>query len=230
MNALKQLKIEQSCSCPLLRIASETKQFAHLSELELVIACQQRRSGAIDELLQRYNGAIRNIVYRLAPECRETDDICQSAQIKVWHSIASLRQPKRFRAWLKRLVSNLYYDDCRRSPKGFFLLSLDEPVACGDNFDSVTPRSIADPKPRPEAMALRSELLNELNKAIASVPSKFTTAMLFRDEDGLTYDEIALLTKTGIGTVKSRISRGRAKVQEKMASYMEIDSCAGSKV
>ncbi|PZM77941.1 MAG: RNA polymerase subunit sigma [Candidatus Melainabacteria bacterium] len=225
MNTLNQLKIKQSYSCPLLRIASETKQFKHLPELDLVLACQQHKSGAIEELLQRYKGAIRNIVYRLAPECREIADICQSAEIKVWHSISTLRQPQRFRAWLKRLVSNIFYDYCRRSPKDFILVSMDEPYVGSDDFNTGATRNIFDRKPQPDAVVEGYELLDEIQKAISSIPSEFSTAMLLRDEDGLSYEEIALLTKSELGTVKSRISRARSKVQRAMRPYLSGSAC-----
>ena len=221
MNTLKQLKVKQTNFSPPLRIAVESRQFSPMTELNLVVACQQRRPGAIEELLDRYKSSIRNIVYRLAPDCTESADICQLAQIKVWRSIASLRQPERFKGWLKRLVTNVYYDDCRRIPKDFYLVSMDEPIL-GDDSGQANTRVIADPAPQPESIALGYELLDEIKKAIASIPSEFSTAMLLRDEDGLSYEEIAFLTKSELGTVKSRISRARVKVQRKMAPYLGV--------
>ncbi len=196
-----------------------------MAELELVVACQERRSGAIEELLNRYKGSIRNIVYRLAPECTESADICQTAQIKVWRSISSLRQPARFRAWLKRVVTNVYYDDLRRLPKDCFLVSMDEPVAGSDDLSQSNTRAITDPSPQPEAIALGGELLDEIKKALSSIPKEFSTAMLLRDEDGLSYEMIAQLTKSELGTVKSRISRARTKVQLKLAPYLDATRC-----
>lgn len=226
MNTLNQLKVKQSNYSPPLRIASEIKCFSLMTELNLVLACQQRQSGAIEELLDRYKGSIKNIVYRLSPDCVDSADICQTAQIKVWHSISSLRDPVRFRAWLKRIVTNVYYDNARKIPKDFFLVSMDEPIVGGDDFCQMNTRAITDPAPQPEAIALGTELLDEIKKALSSIPKEFSIAMLLRDEDGLSYDEIALLTKTELGTVKSRISRARGKLQLKLAPYLNTTRLA----
>ncbi len=223
MNTLTQVR--QSNHNPPLRVAAEIKRFSLMSELNLVLACQQRESGAIEELLDRYKGSIKNIVYRLSPECTESADICQTAQIKVWRSISSLRQPVRFRAWLKRIVTNVFYDHARRVPKDFYLLSMDEPAVGAEDFSPGSTRAITDPAPQPEAIALGGELLDEIRKAISSIPKEFGTAMLLRDEEGLSYEQIACVTQSELGTVKSRISRARCKVQLKLAPYLDAAGC-----
>ncbi len=202
------------------------QDFALMPELNLIMACQRSDKGAFEELLKRHERSIRNILYRLAPDLNDTSDIIQDASIRIWRSIRSLRDPRRFRAWLKRIVTNLYYDRLRTFPRDFWIVSLDETSVYYDDNSQSTTKSVRDLAPQPDEKALSRELAEVLRKAMSKIPSQFKEALLLRDEHGMSYEEIAMRTKSNLGTVKSRISRGRLKVQREVAPYLDLSICA----
>ena len=90
-------------------------------------------------------------------------------------------------------------------------VSLDEPIPGGDE-DSST-RDVPDSRQMPDEDYERKEIINHVTAAIATLPEQFKNVIVLREFHGLPYDEIAAITKSEVGTVKSRIARARAKIQ-----------------
>lgn len=117
-----------------------------------------------------------------------------------------------------RIVTNLFYDELRKRPRDIQLVSADEPVAYANDETGV--RDLVDESLRPDDLLLSNELSEVIEQAILKIPSQFRTVVLLRDVSGFSYDQIAEVTQTDLGTVKSRISRGRAKIQRYLNRYL----------
>jgi RNA polymerase sigma-70 factor (ECF subfamily) len=199
---------------------SETRQhFEGLSDCELVVACQSKDKAAFEALVKRYQRNVYGLLYKLAPDWPDSSDMAQEVFIRIWRSIATLRNPHAFRSWLNQLVTNLFYDELRKRPK-HATISIDESLKSDDSEDNQT-RDIADHSALPDELTQRRELSEAINSAIEQLPTQFRRVIVLRELEGLSYDEIASITESEIGTVKSRIARARAKVQCMLEGYMK---------
>src|SRR5207253_3800314 len=143
--------------------------------------------------------------------------------IRIWRSINNLRNPASFRSWLTQIVTNLFYDELRKRPRRLPTISMDESL--DDEGDGPT-RDIADTTAQPDDIVLNREISEVIRAAMVRLPEQFRTAIVLREVGGLSYEEIAVLTKTEMGTVKSRIARARSKLQELLKPYLESTSSA----
>lgn len=198
---------------------SLSRSYTDLSDPELIFACQRNDEIALRHLLQRHRWTIVHFLHKLVPGFKDYSDLIQETNIRIWRSIYQLKDPRAFKSWLKQIVTNLYYDELRKMPR-FQVVSIDEPVATEDGTAKPI-REIADSSQQPESKMLSLELSDVLEKAVSSIPEQFRTAAMLRDVDGLSYEEIAQLTDTELGTVKSRIARARIKIQKRIYSYLE---------
>lgn len=194
--------------------------YSCMSEAQVVLACQRKDEKAFREIFKRYQRFVRNDVNKLAPDlARIHDDLVQDVFLRVWRSIGTLKNPNAFKSWLHRLLINLFYDELRRRP-GIPCVSLDEPVSSEDEDGAL--RQIADTRAQPDQLAELKEIREQVNAAISTLSTEFRKAIILRDVQGMPYDEIANITGSELGTVKSRISRARIKVQH----HLEHLTCA----
>jgi RNA polymerase sigma-70 factor (ECF subfamily) len=196
------------------------KDYKDMTELELVLACQQNDQAALTSLLKRYERSIRVLIHRVGADQGDPSDMIQEVNIRIWRSIGSLRNPYAFGGWVKQIVSRLHYDELRKKVSQNNLISMDAPMS-GESEQDGTTRDIMDTAPQPEARLLSDELSSKLKEAIASIAEPFRSMAEMRHVDGLSYQEIALRTSTELGTVKSRISRARIKMAKHLAPYMQ---------
>jgi RNA polymerase sigma-70 factor (ECF subfamily) len=177
------------------------------SEIQLLI--ERARGGdtrAFEDLARREERALYRHALRIVGTTSDAEDIVQDALFSAWRSIASF-QGLSFRAWLFRIATNRALDHLRsrkRRPE----LPLDPP-----DDDDVTWAEPAAPGPDLTQLAGDREALAAVETALASLPAEQRTALLLRDVEGFPYEEIAVITSVEIGTVKSRIHRGRLAVR-----------------
>lgn len=202
-----------------LKPVADGLQDGEMSDADLIIAAQKGDELSMKRLLKRHERTVANMIYRMAPDFKDSSDIVQETLIRMWSGIPHLKNPYSFKTWLNRIVTNLFYDELRKRPRNIQLVSIDEPVVHDNNDQSV--REIVDDSRKPEDMALNKELSELISDAISAMPQQFRTVVVLRDVNGLSYDEIAELTRSDLGTVKSRIARGRAKIQRKLNSYLK---------
>lgn len=190
------------------------------SDGELIVLCQKKDSRAFEELIKRHQRTVYALLYRLAPDWNDTSDLAQEVFIRMWRSIGNLRNPSAFRSWLSQIVTNLFYDELRKRPRQLPTISMDEPLDSEEGNDSTT-RDIKDKSAGPDELCQRKEMTEVVRQAMTRLPEQFRTAIILREFEGLSYEEIALITNTEIGTVKSRIARARAKIQEMVSPYLK---------
>lgn len=197
-----------------------------LSTEELVIQAQQddshRSMKALEELVKRQQKTVYVTLYQLAPERQDLTDLTQEVLLRMCRSIRSLRNPATFKYWLNRIITNLFYDELRKQPRRIQAVSLDESIFNED--DDSPSRDIPDTSAMPEKLSLNSELDRHIQKAIHDLPEQFRTIIVLREIQGLSYEEIASLTHTNIGTVKSRLARARMRLQDVLGPYLNLSS------
>jgi RNA polymerase sigma-70 factor (ECF subfamily) len=216
---LKVVPIKDASKARYLSVVRAQVDYSQFADIDLIIACQQGSEGAFGVLFNRYKRLISNMFHKLAPDWNDTSDLEQEAVIRVWRSIKQLRNPQAFKPWLSHIVSNLFYDELRKRPRDCYFVSIDEPLR-NDNGTERGTREIVDTAQQPDAKLLTSELSQVLADALSTIPEQFRTAAILRDVEGLGYEEIAQITETELGTVKSRISRARAKIQKRLSPYL----------
>jgi RNA polymerase sigma-70 factor (ECF subfamily) len=190
------------------------------TDAELIVLCQKKDSRAFEELIKRHQRTVYALLYRLAPDWNDTSDLAQEVFIRMWRSIGNLRNPSAFRSWLSQIVTNLFYDELRKRPRQLPTISMDEPIDSEEGSDATT-RDIKDKAAGPDELCQRKEMTEVVRQAMTRLPEQFRTAIILREFEGLSYEEIALITNTEIGTVKSRIARARAKIQEMVSPYLK---------
>ena len=177
------------------------------SEIQLLIERARRGdTRAFEDLARREERALYRHALRIVGTASDAEDIVQDALFSAWRSIASF-QGLSFRAWLFRIATNRALDQLRsrkRRPE----LPLDPP-----DDDDVTWAEPVAPGPDLTQLAGDREALAAVETALASLPAEQRTALLLRDVEGFPYEEIAVITSVEIGTVKSRIHRGRLAVR-----------------
>ncbi|MGL5059618.1 MAG: sigma-70 family RNA polymerase sigma factor [Microcoleus sp.] len=192
-----------------------------LSNYDLVLRCQEGNrpeANAFAELLSRYQSHVDRVLYHLAPDWQDRADLAQEVWIRVYRNIQRLQEPVKFRGWLSRIATNLFYDELRKRKRVRTPLSLDVPRSLEDGeIDWEIP---AD-SPGPEEDLTTREFYDQLREAIADLPEVFRTTIVLREIEGLAYEEIAEMTGVSLGTVKSRIARARQRLQLQLQKYLD---------
>lgn len=191
-----------------------------LSNYDLVLSCQQQfrpNRAAFAELLRRYQSHVEKLLYHLAPDWSDRADLAQEVWIRVYRNIRRLKDPKKFKGWLGRIVTNLFYDELRKRKRVESTLSLDAPRVLDDGeVDWDLPTH----EPSPVDTMMTREFYAHLKQAITELPEVFRTTIVLREIQGLAYEEIAEMTGVSLGTVKSRIARARQRLQSDLQKYL----------
>lgn len=191
-----------------------------LSNNELVLRCQnqaRKDRAAFEELVTRYQRYVDKLLYHLASDWSDRADLAQEVWIRVYRSIHRLKEPAKFKSWLGRITTNLFYDELRKRKRFKGSVSLDAPRYSSDGqYDWELPCSA----PTPADNIMTREFHDHLKQAMAELPEVFQKTIAMRELQGLSYEEIANLTNVSLGTVKSRIARARQRLQEKLSVYL----------
>jgi RNA polymerase sigma factor (sigma-70 family) len=191
-----------------------------LSNHDLILMAQagaRPDRAALTEIMKRYRSHVDRLLYHLAPDWQDRADLSQEVWIRVYRNIKNLHEPEKFRGWLSRIATNLFYDELRKRKRNSSPLSLDAPILLdGSELDW----EIAADGPSPEDNMATREFYEQLRVAIADLPDAFRQTIILREIDGRSYEEIAEATQVSIGTVKSRIARARLRLQEQLSGYL----------
>lgn len=168
---------------------------------------------AFEELMQSHESRIYAIALRMMGNREDAQDCAQEAMVRIYRAMGSFKGQSALATWIYRITMNTCLDELRRR-KARKVTSLDSLV---DNGWSPT-----DTGDTPEEHGLRVEKQNALNQAIQSLPDDMRAAIILRDVKGYSYDEIASILDANVGTIKSRISRGREKLREILSKQSEL--------
>jgi RNA polymerase sigma-70 factor (ECF subfamily) len=187
-------------------------------ETEEAVLVERSQGGDLDAfnaLVLAYQGQVYNLCLRMLGSPQAAEDAAQEAFIAAYRAVPRFRGG-RFRAWLLRIAANACYDDLRRR-RSRPQVPLEAPA------DDERPRAELPASDEPlEQRAERLELARCLQEGLASLPPDQRLAVILRDVQGLAYEEVAEATGASLGTVKSRISRGRAALRDFLLTRGEL--------
>jgi RNA polymerase sigma factor (sigma-70 family) len=195
-------------------------QAEKLSNYDLILQCQagsRPDKSAFGELMRRYQSHVDRVLYHLAPDWQDRADLAQEVWIRVYRNITRLQEPGKFRGWLSRIATNLFYDELRKRKRNQSPLSLDAPLSLDDGEMDW---EIASDAPGPDENLTTREFYDQLRLAIADLPEAFRTTIVLREIEGMAYEDIAEITGVSLGTVKSRIARARLRLQSQLENYL----------
>lgn len=203
------------------QVQFQAVRLSNYSNYDLVTLCQvglRPERAAFSELLRRYQSHVDRVLYHLAPDWEDRADLAQEVWIRVYRNIKRLQEPAKFRGWLSRIATNLFYDELRKRKRNQNPLSIDAPLSMEDGQ---VDWEIASGEPGPSEDLATDEFYDQLRKAIADLPEVFRTTIVLREIEGMAYEEIAEITHVSLGTVKSRIARARQRLQSQLQIYLD---------
>ena len=194
------------------------KNYKDLSLTEIIKLSQKDDKNALNELVRRYQQKIHNSFAKLDNNA-DISDLTQETLFRITKSIKNLKNPDYFPSWLNRITTNIFYDFLRKKNKiTTYTLQIGHNSIEADNEDFM---EIEDNSSTPHENSLSKELQEKIKDAIKDLPLNFKSIIILREIKGLSYNKIASLTNTNIGTIKSRLSRAREKLQEELNEYLK---------
>jgi len=173
---------------------------------------------AFAELVSRYRNQITSYIYRMTNDYDGAVDLAQETFVRVYRAADRYQRSYAFSTYIYRIATNLAISELRKRKRrklvsitGFFQSN------DGGEFQELNP---PDERPLQDCELVDAERRNAVQRAISTLPEKYRAPLILRDVDGRSYDEIARILETSEGTVKSRISRARGFLREKMRAYL----------
>jgi RNA polymerase sigma-70 factor (ECF subfamily) len=186
------------------------------SDLELVKRAQRGERGAFDLLVLRYQHKVVKLVARLLRDPTEAEDVAQEAFVKAYRALASFRGDSAFYTWLYRIAVNT----ARNSMASRQRRPLDYEADLSETEQSAVASRMSH-SDTPEATALSDEIHATVNRAVAGLPEDLRTAIILREIEGLSYEEIAAAMDCPVGTVRSRIFRAREAIDRDLKPLLD---------
>ena len=184
-------------------IASDTDQ-------QLVQRAQRGDLRAFDLLVLKYQGRIAALVGRYLSDASEVEDVTQEAFVKAYLALGKFRGDSAFYTWLYRIAANAAKNHLvakRRRP------GADATIEDAEGFDE---GGLLSESASPEALAMGGELAEVVESALNALPDELRAALMLREFDGLSYDDIADVLGCPVGTVRSRIFRAREAIDQRV--------------
>lgn len=186
------------------------------TDKQLVKRVQKGDKGAFDLLVLKYQHKIVNLVMRYVRDPEQALDITQEAFIKAYRALPNFRGDSAFYTWMYRIAVNTAKNHLaaqRRRPMDIEL-DLQDP----EQYDLHAKLKETD---TPEGVTLSRELQETVEKAIAALPDDLRTAIILRELEGMSYEEIAQTMDCPVGTVRSRIFRARDAISKKVGALVK---------
>jgi len=187
-----------------------------LSDHQLIEATKNGDEAAFGEIMRRYRSPITNYIYRFLNDYEEAVDLAQETFVRVYFAIERYHTEYAFSTYIYRIATNLAISEIRKRKRrrlvsltGLFQYDNEE----AQDFNP------PDEKSLPDENLIESEQSQTIARAIATLPEKYRAPIILRDIEGRSYEEIAQIMELGLGTTKSRISRARGLLREKLQKY-----------
>ncbi len=164
-----------------------------------------------DEIVEHHSDRVYRLAYRLTGNGHDAEDLTQEVFVRVFRSLDTYT-PGTFEGWLHRITTNLFLDQARRRQRIRFDALSDERAS-----------RLASDLPGPDDAVTDTTFDDDVERALAALPPEFRAAVVLCDVEGLSYDEIADILDTKLGTVRSRIHRGRALLRASLAHRAPAD-------
>jgi len=190
---------------------------ADASDLSLVRRVQRGDKGAFDALVLKYQHKLVKLVMRYVRNPAEAEDIAQEAFIKAYRALPQFRGDSAFYTWLYRIAINTAKNAVVSRDRSPIEYNVDRENS-DESYDMQS--RMKDPD-TPEGLVLTDEIRSTVNAAIESLPEDLRTAIVLRELEGLSYEEIAATMDCPVGTVRSRIFRAREAIDRRLREVFE---------
>jgi RNA polymerase sigma-70 factor, ECF subfamily len=187
------------------------------SDHALIEATKNGDEAAFAQIVGRYKSPITNYLYRFLNDYEEAVDLSQETFVRVYFAIDRYHTEYAFSTYIYRIATNLAISELRKR-KRRTILSLTGLFQSED--DEQTEFQPPDTRSRPDEDLVEDERSRVIAKAIVTLPAKYRVPIILRDIEGKSYDEVAEILDLGLGTTKSRISRARGLLKEKLKHYL----------
>ena len=186
------------------------------TDLELVRRAQRGERGAFDLLVLRYQHRVVKLVARLLRDPTEAEDVAEDAFVKAYRALGSFRGDSAFYTWLYRIAVNT----ARNSMASRQRRPLDYEADLNESEQAAVESRMRHGD-TPEAAALSDEIHRTVNHAVEQLPEDLRTAIILREVEGLSYEEIAEAMDCPVGTVRSRIFRAREAIDRSLKPLLD---------
>jgi RNA polymerase sigma factor (sigma-70 family) len=163
-----------------------------------------------DEIVRTHSSRVYRLAYRLTGNRHDAEDLTQEVFVRVFRSLSTYT-PGTFQGWLHRITTNLFLDLARRRQRIRF-----------DALPDDAPERLPGSEPSPAEAYDDRHLDADIQAALEALPAEFRAAVVLCDIEGLSYEEIAATLGVKLGTVRSRIHRGRSQLREALAHRMPV--------
>jgi RNA polymerase sigma-70 factor (ECF subfamily) len=209
--ALRQMELEQAAPAGVM----EPCELRPRAEAEFIERLKRGEAAAFEELVAERSGEIYGLLFRLTESTEEARDLTQETFLRAFQSIRRFRGEADLRTWIYRIAINQARNRwrwwCRRRRDA--TVSLD---ATQNQSGQTVMATLAESSDNPEQQTLAHEREVVLRSALQRVGRPYREAVILRDIEGFTYEEIATTLGINVGTVKSRLARGRQELRQKL--------------
>ena len=191
-------------------------------EQRWIAAARNGDQESFEKLVRLYEKRVFSLTSRMCRNSADAEEAAQEAFLAAWQALPAFRGDASFATWLYRLVSNACVDILPREGRHQAMAgpSLD------DEESSPEP---PDKSPSPHALAERAELRRQIEAGLAALPPEYRQVLILREIHQCTYDEIAQICSIDLGTVKSRINRGRKRLRKILLESGNFSAAGASK-
>lgn len=177
--------------------------------VELIILAQKGDVRALEEIIKKVQKNVYTIFYHLCDKKEDVFDLTQETLLKMSKSLSQLSNPRKFKPWLDQIITNIFYDYSRKNQEK--LIDLDS-----SKLEEIRDKLGCEPGEK----CFFAEIEKLVKFALMTLPKDLRLTIVLREFEGLSYEEIARITNSAIGTVKSRISRARLKLQQELKDFI----------
>ena len=191
-------------------------------EQRWIAAARNGDQESFEKLVRLYEKRVFSLTSRMCRNSADAEEAAQEAFLAAWQALPAFRGDASFATWLYRLVSNACVDILRRGGR--------HQVMAGPSLDDEeSSPEPPDKSPSPHALAERAELRRQIEAGLAALPPEYRQVLILREIHQCTYDEIAQICSIDLGTVKSRINRGRKRLRKILLESGNFSAAGASK-
>ena len=192
---------------------AENKRSPETTDNKLIQDFLKGKTKAFDKLVVKYQDVIFNLCYRMLGDYDEANDCAQKTFIKVYKNVKKFEQKSAFSTWIYRIAVNtcknvLSSSNYKRKMK---MIHIDKPINEDGKMLEISDRSF-----NPDRIFEKNEKQRKIQEAINKLPHKQKILVILREIEGKSYEEISNITGMKLGTVKSKLSRGRINLRDKL--------------
>lgn len=176
------------------------------------------QTAIFESMVKTYEKSLFQFAFRLCGNHHEAQDLLQESLYRAYKSFSRFESGTAFDRWLYQIIHNLFIDHYRKKKRRPIFSSIDEPL---QHLESEKSIDLPDWSTNPESEAVRGELGRQIQRGLAELSPEYRAAVILCDIQGLSYEEISQVLNCSIGTVRSRIHRGRKTLRRLLLPYLQ---------